>query len=306
MNRARKKGTERQKQDGSNQTNAVVASPIAAPIVIDEVTALIRYASEQGVDPDGKVLVPLNKALVEYEKAPAQDKSQKRENLVRYYALLAAKTFPVSGRTLLDTDKATGELAKLVSFTIILLVFAVCNEMLALWFADHREPQDGWVLNLLYAQQYFFTYLSPFLWGALGACVYLLKRLYDLCQDRQFDRAKLHGWSLRVLLGSALGAVVVLFLFNGNATMVPGVKLEANAVAFFVGLGVRVVYGAFERIVELLAEKINLAAVDRTRTRSIDVRAYLGQKLCETGRGAKHRHRVLTQLLNELDQLQTE
>lgn len=288
----------------NNSINHTLRSDIAAPIVLDEVTALIRYASERGADPDGTVLTPLNNALVAYEKAPAQQKSNKREKLLKYYAMLAAKTFPVSGRTLLDTAEATGQLTKLATVTVVLLVLALSNEILAVWFKDHGHPQDGWLLNLLYAQQYVFTHLSPFLWGGLGACVYLLKRLYDLCQDRQFDRAKLHGWSLRVLLGAALAAVVVLLIFNGSATAASAVKLQANAVAFFVGLGVRVVYGAFERTVELLAEKINLAAVDRARTPSIDVRTYLGQKLNETGTRTNHRQRVLGQLLRELDQLQ--
>jgi hypothetical protein len=255
-------------KDGSS-SQGTRRRDISQPLVLEEVNALIRYASERGIDPGGTALAALNKVVVEYEGARQGQKAQKQGELLKHYATLTAKTAPVNGRTLLDTNQANRQLGTLALLTIVLLALVIANGIFALWFGDQIEPEEGLQLGLLYTQRYVLGYLAPFLWGGLGACVYLLKRLYDIAADRAYDRAQLKGWTLRVLLGAILGAVVV-HLFDLSTLTAGGVPLEANAVAFFVGLGVKVVYGAFERMVEVLADKLNLGAIRRAQTQTTD------------------------------------
>jgi len=243
-------------------------APISDALVVEEVTALMRYASEQGVDNEGTVLKPLNAALGAYENAQPEERTDKA-----HYASLTALTKPVNGRTLLDTNHANGTLGWLAFVSVVFLLTGLGISMLGDWLANQPEPEEGVRLTLFLVHQHVLSILEPFVWGSLGACVYLLKALYDFAQDRQFDKEKLHGWWLRVVLGGVLALVVVRLFDLKKLGTVEGAELDAVAVAFLVGLGIKVVYGAFERLVGLLAEKMDLGAIRVARIQASDVQA---------------------------------
>jgi hypothetical protein len=163
--------------------------------------------------------------------------------------------------------------------SLLFLLVGLGISMLGDWLANQPEPEEGMRLALFLVDQHVLSVLEPFVWGGLGACVYLLKTLYDFAQDRQFDKERLHGWWLRVVLGGVLALVVVrLFDLKDLGTM-EGAELDAVAVAFLVGLGIKVVYGAFERLVGFLAEKMDLGAIRRARMQSSDVQTVPAQTL---------------------------
>jgi hypothetical protein len=90
-------------------------------------------------------------------------------------------------------------------------------------------------------------------------------RLYNIARHRAFDLSKYHGWMLRVLLASIIGAVT--FYIIEPAKLGPsGVPIETKTLAFLAGLGVKVVYGAFEKLVDTLVEKFNLGSLRRAPT----------------------------------------
>lgn len=278
-----------------------VLPDVATPLTVDEVDALVRYAAEAGVDPQGTTLAALQEALTDFQKASAEECGKKHDVLISRYAALSALTRPVNGRTLLDTRCANRRIFPLFLLTLVLLVVAVGNEVLISWLSEIDTPEGGWPMFFWFVQKHVLEHISPFVWGGLGACVYLLKKLYDIAQDRYFDRSKLHGWFLRVILAAVLGAVV-LYLFDPAALAGEGVPLDKKAVAFLVGLGVKVVYGALEKAVDELAKKLNLVAIRREHARTTDARVFLGQKLGEKAATEDaERQRVLNELLNELD-----
>jgi hypothetical protein len=248
-------------------------APISDALVVEEVTALMRYASEQGVDNEGTVLKPLNAALGAYENAQPEERTDKAGEVLAHYASLTALTKPVNGRTLLDTNHANGTLGWLAFVSVVFLLTGLGISMLGDWLANQPEPEEGVRLTLFLVHQHVLSILEPFVWGSLGACVYLLKALYDFAQDRQFDKEKLHGWWLRVVLGGVLALVVVRLFDLKKLGTVEGAELDAVAVAFLVGLGIKVVYGAFERLVGLLAEKMDLGAIRVARIQASDVQA---------------------------------
>jgi hypothetical protein len=248
-------------------------APISEALVVEEVTALIHYASEQGLDKENMILKPLNIALGAYENATPEDRAEKAGEVLGHYASLTALTKPVNGRTLLDTSQANRTLGWLAIVSFLILVAGLGISMLGDWLANQPEPDEGTRLTLFLVHQHVLNILEPFVWGSLGACVYLLKTLYDFAQDRQYDEERLRGWWLRVILGGVLALVVVRIFDLKALGTVEGAELDAVAVAFLVGLGIKVVYGAFERLVGLLAEKMDLGAIRRARIQSADVQA---------------------------------
>ena len=62
-------------------------------VTVCEVNALIHYASERGLDPEGKILVPLYEAVNRFEAAgDAKARLDAGKEPLRYYAALNAIT----------------------------------------------------------------------------------------------------------------------------------------------------------------------------------------------------------------------
>lgn len=237
-----------------------IVRDISQPIVLEEVTALVRYASENGIDPGGNTLLGISNAVTEFKKKSQSPPEEVPGEILTLYSKLAKACDNVNGRTLLDTGDAGWVLARYFMVTGTLLVLAIGNEILAQWFADLPEEFEGWMSVLYNVRRYVLEYLSPFLWGALGACVYLLKKLYDIAADRKFDRNRLHGWYLRVILGAIL-AGVIYYLFDLSDMVEEGEEANAKGIAFLIGIGVKVVYGSLEKLIVFASEKLNLTAV---------------------------------------------
>jgi hypothetical protein len=181
---------------------------------------------------------------------------------------------------------------------------AIGNEVLKAWFGDLPEPEEGWVLQLLNLRRYVLDYCTPFLWGALGSIAYLLKRLSDIAEERTFDYATAQGWATRVFLGAMLGGVVQ-YLYDSSVFINPeaGFKLSASALGFLTGVGVKVVYGAIEKTIETLGEKMNLNAIKSTKSDTASIRAYLNAELVKTDKDAEpEKRKVLLELLDELQE----
>lgn len=243
---------------------------ITKPFQIDEVTALMRYASEQGIDPDGKTQSALIDAVEDYNQEFNKSEDEQNienlkslsSNIITLYAKLAKATSPVNGRTLLETQQSRTKLFKLGILTFAILLLAIGSEILSLWMNDQVIPEEGFVLGLAQIQLYVLGPLSPFIWGAMGACVFLMKRLYDFAAQRLFDTTRLHGWGIRVLLGSIIAGVTV-YLFDLKALSGTDEALDDNAIAFLIGLGVKVIYGAYEKLVYSLSERLKFDKLRR-------------------------------------------
>ncbi len=235
---------------------------ITKPIEIDEVTALMRYAAERGIDPGDNTLSSLSAAVAKYNPDPKASDQSVQGDILTLYAKLAGATDHVNGRTLLDTERADSNLRTKFLVTLLLALLAISNEIMAIFFANMSDEFSGWMLYVVDFRAYVLEFLSPFLWGAVGACVYLLKNLYDIAAERKFDLRMQHGWYMRVLLG-AIMAGVVYYLFGFTGVVEGGKEASGKAVAFLVGVGVKVVYGGLERLIVLIADKLDLTQVRR-------------------------------------------
>lgn len=272
---------------------------VTQTLVICEVRALVRYATERGLDREGILIAPLNDALIALEAREHSERlstseggqpsglegetaAQLRTRVLVLYAKLNALTLPVSGRSLLETEEHFGPTVRPLHVAALGILFIVLtNEVLELWWADLLGADTGWLPIATDARRYIFDIWTPFLWGALGSMVYILKRLNDLAEERLFDRSSSRGWITRILLGAILGGAVQ-YIYDPKLFSEEGFKLGASAIGFLTGVGVKVVYGAIEKTVQTLADKMNLDSVKRDDTDTASIKRYLSEQLIKT------------------------
>jgi hypothetical protein len=273
------------------------------PIPPTEVNALIAYAAQQGLDREGDIMRPLLDDLqayeLGYEASTVQSDVQGR--VIVGYAKLAQLTAPVTGRSLLETqEQFKRAVFPLHAWTLLVLVVIIANEVLKLWMVDLVEPEEGTLLLLIELRRYTLDVCGPFLWGALGSCVWLLKRLSDVAESSTFDRAFARGWTNRILLGAILGGIVQ-YLYDPQVFVSDGFRLGASAIGFVTGIGVKIVYGAIEKSIEVLATKMNLEVNQSDQQASSVIRDFLTTQLGKINReDAPKEHALLVKLIGEM------
>jgi len=95
--------------------------------------------------------------------------------------------------------------------------------------------------------------LFPALWGGIGACTFLMKRLSDKLFELSYEESRQRGEVVRIVLGSVIGVVATQFFTEFSSD---GSRLHVMTAAFVAGLGVKPVYAAFESLIEGLARRL--------------------------------------------------
>lgn len=240
--------------------------------LIEEARALALYVSRHGdVLPEDRH--NLHEELSEAIANAVEDPSTARwKELMGAYARVTALTYKergVNGRTILDTKMAANtalwrsQLSKVrpVRYGIAFFVFALLFELLMDWSGGVSDVTAlNWILSLFHLiGTGLSNLLSPALWGGLGACIFLTKRISDKLFEQAYEEARMQGDLTRIFLGSMLGVVAVVLIFPdfservvlGEATLGPA------TVAFVAGLGVKPVYAAFESLSEELSRRFS-------------------------------------------------
>lgn len=211
----------------------------------EEMLALLRYAVDEGKG--GDETAALAAALSE----PASE--QGAEKILAAYGNLVKVTQPVNGRSVFDsTSGGCGRMFWIATTAIVLFILATGNLMADSWAAGLAEDDKSFWLGF---KNHVWDKLTPFLWGGLGSCVFLLKTLQDRARRYQYEKHKLKGWAPRIVLGGILAAIALMFVhpasFGGDV-----VPLTPAALAFFVGLSVKAFYKALERVVDKITAAI--------------------------------------------------
>ena len=206
------------------------------------------------------------------------------EKLIEAYANTSNFTYrqrSVNGRTVLDTLGSTeGKPGKWwdIRRWIPLLFYPRRYERpftAALWLllaAFILQYSVGWAgrisdPNLLSSNlQFLFNLVNdlvplllPAVWGGIGSCDFLMKRISDKLFNYAYEEARLKGDGTRILLGAIFAILVVQIFFpsNDDNLAIGEIGLAPMTTAFVTGLGVKVVYGAFEAVVEGLSKRIS-------------------------------------------------
>ena len=101
--------------------------------------------------------------------------------------------------------------------------------------------------------------LIPAVWGGIGACVFLMKRITDRLATFAYEENRLKGYGTRIFLGAIFGVLVVQVFFPTHQENVAlgDISLAPLTAAFIAGLGVKSIYAAFEALIEALAARMS-------------------------------------------------
>lgn len=251
--------------------------PAPLPKLVEEVPALLDWAVNQPPSHVGD-LQDLEQAWSDFGKQleTVQPSDVDPTALLKAYHAVIEKTFPVTGRTLYDTKIYTRQTGAVGFYTLFIFSVVLLSEIQGSIYHSAKAAPDGTGDFSLFIYKYFTSYLNPFLWGALGSCVYLLMKISEKVSTNVFEAARLQGWKARILLGAVIGGIVVN-IYKPESFGMGNVPLSIDALAFFSGIGVKVVYGAFQMVIQSISDKLGLDSV-RTSTRQ-DTVDFLSSRL---------------------------
>lgn len=238
------------------------APPERADVTVDEETITAINAAED--------------ALSRGESPPAATRAQ----LEIAYQELVKLARPVTATSLKATSRAHGRKfalsravlseaeiwsRKLWLFTVLLIVCAIFGEIFQEFKNQYLPPDDSeagpslW----LYLLSSFVTHLTPFTYGGIGACAYLLRSAHQYIYRREFDPARIPEYYNRILLGFVAGGSVVLFIAQIEIDDGTTLRLGAPALGFLAGYNTEFLFRAIERIVEAILPRVDLTSVRR-------------------------------------------
>ena len=102
--------------------------------------------------------------------------------------------------------------------------------------------------------------LIPVVWGALGACTALAKRVSDRLAAMSYEENRMQGLPARIFLGAALALVLDILVFVEGAAPAqdaPALGFGPIAAAFLAGLFVQHIYGALEAMMHRVSRAIS-------------------------------------------------
>ena len=277
-------------------SSKVAPDPVSVPIhsritpTAEQARALTGHASQRGIESEHiAILCGQISNLADSAALPCE--------ALESYAKVSKLLAPVSGRSLVDSLNVDRHTRPVRMIACVVLVLTAASAILDGWFGDLPEPAEGLLLYLYQAHRHGLDFIAPFLWGALGSCVFLLKKYNDFAEARVFDIDCRQGWGTRILLGAILGGVVQ-YLYDSSIFTRSGLNLDASALGFLSGVGVKVVYGAIEKTIAALAEAMNLDSIKAAARPENAIRKFLAEALVQEQ--DEVRRNVLADLLKRL------
>ena len=174
--------------------------------LIEEAEALAKYVARRGDSlPEGKTKFFEN-LLEAIKNAKSNPSKCHCQCLMKAYAKITAVTYKergVNGRTILDTQAKSCMWSRAwlsapknrpgligVGFFIAAMIF----EALARWSGSVSDPKEFILGTFCYHLiGTFSTFLVPAVWGGIGGCVFLMKRLSDKLVDLAYEKARQRG-----------------------------------------------------------------------------------------------------------------
>jgi hypothetical protein len=244
---------------------------------------LLTFAVEKGIEIE-KTDIDLLRTLPEDADSTAFDQA---------YTRLAKKMSPVTAETLRATSLHGGRsdasswsqrLWMFTLFFLLLIVLAGLSISFRTVFAPIDTTTDSQVFSADNNWAAFSEFVLPFLFGALGACAYLLRICHWYIHRRTFDPRRKPEYINRILLGLVSGgAGGLLFgryiLSAGDGDGVA--DLSTAAIGFLCGYNNDFLFTTVERLAAALFPKQSPAKPEATE--STDEKKTGGQKTDDTG-----------------------
>ena len=105
--------------------------------------------------------------------------------------------------------------------------------------------------------------LTPWMYGGLGACVYLLRSAHTHVYQRTFDVRRKPEYTNRIILGAIAGGAIIMFTNNLVGDDGTVIQLGSAALGFLAGYNTDLLFTAMERVIGALLPKIGLETVQK-------------------------------------------
>jgi hypothetical protein len=190
-----------------------------------------------------------------------------------YYDLATALT-PVTAETLRNTAGEAPESRSFVGMIVgdsPALHFTRGLLLATLGFAI-VVVLSNWYLNIIAVNpntnahlwdRTFFELLTPWMYGGLGACVYLLRSAHTYIYQRTFDVRRKPEYTNRIMLGAIAGGAIILFVNNIAGDDGTVIQLSSAALGFLAGYNTDLLFTAMERVIGALLPKIGIDTVQK-------------------------------------------
>lgn len=146
--------------------------------------------------------------------------------------------------------------------TIVIVVAALVFNYWDMGHTIYFLPYLRWPMNL----HEFGAIAVPFSYGAMGACVFLLRTLHKHIYARTFDRRRTPEYYNRILLGAISGGTTVMLLSSkaagpaiqagASAAHAAIADIQYNALGFLAGYNTDLLFTAIERITNAILPKV--------------------------------------------------
>ena len=251
-------------------------APSHLPGMLGDVLRLAAFAVETGRLPEQISLGELYRLSNQFDTGVTHFSDEEVNRIGLYYTQLQTELAPVTAVSLAATDcrevkdcmnTQAGWHARRLWMLAFLMVALIATSTLLQYFYEFYPQFDpqGWgtwakenyyafiVTTLLYK---FGSYGTPFLYGALGACIHILRVTERHLRMRTFDPRRVPQHRNRVVLGTLSGGIIVLFLTLGESSAAQ-VKLTAAAAGFLAGYSVDFFFAILDRILSVFVPPEN-------------------------------------------------
>lgn len=205
-----------------------------------------------------------SEASEEAEARSGDEQAPSADAFYAAYTRVSAQLYPVTGRTLRDTDPGDPRIPDssppnmanrwsgcmtrfLLGVLLAIIGIEIGQEILRKWF-PLDDPDDPALLFTAHVVWDALLVILPFLYGWLGSMVRLVRASTYFHRARTFDRDRRREYYQRMALGAVAGGII-LMLIDVDAVTTGEFHIAAVAVAFVAGYEVRVLFEAIERLV---------------------------------------------------------
>ena len=114
--------------------------------------------------------------------------------------------------------------------------------------------------------------LTPWLYGGLGSCVYLLRSAHMYIYQRTFDVRRKPEYYNRILLGTMSGGAIILFANQIAGDEGTVIQLGSAALGFLAGYSTDFLFSTIERVISAILPKVDTAEKEKAAAaKSVDV-----------------------------------
>lgn len=238
--------------------------------LVDDVFLLARYGMQTGQlpqDVDPAAIYAARDRIAEGQKLDEAALKQ----IASYYRALEGSFDSITARTLRATDSgeagvspARRHLRRLwwKAFLSLLLVL-LSNIVQYLHEVNLPAPGDepegwGWALEIL---SQITDYLEPFLYGLLGAVVYILRITEQRLRARDYDPAREPEHINRLVLGTLSGGAIILFIEQVPTGDDTTLQIGTAALGFLAGYSVDFLFETLDRMIQAILPKVGLETI---------------------------------------------